>query len=475
MKFNDYPFSAEILKNLENLGFKKPTDIQFKSISPILAGEDLFAVAQTGTGKTAAFAIPLIDKINRTKKNSKSSFVCALVLVPTRELANQIAKVFNSISSHTKVSATAIIGGKEIENQAASLSGGVDVVVATPGRVFDLVNQKLLKLDFIKYLVLDEADRMLGSAFIKDIEYVKKLIKGDHQTLFFSATLTPEIKKLAFSVIKGNAIHIQISPKDPISKNVHHRVAFIEQDHKRFFLLNFILEHPGERIILFVRTKVRATRVGNTLAKEGISCGVIFGELDQKQREEVLSDFRSGNTTILIATDLTARGIDINGVNFVINYDLPDDPQYYVHRIGRTGRAFNRGVAISFCSSEEREKLFAIEAYIGKTVEPLSLSQKSYAFALQSEGTPFSWAKVLEEELIFLEKKEKKLAKSKSKSSNAKSKSKSAKAKVKSSKTQNRAKAATTQTKTAVNKTIKSNSKSGIKTSSKSTKGKNKK
>lgn len=414
MKFEDYSFSAQLKNNLALLGFKKPTDIQYRSIPPIMAGEDLFAIAQTGTGKTAAFAIPLIDKIEKRKRSKRSDSILALVMVPTRELALQIAEVFNALSVHLKVKAFALTGGFLQENQIKKLEKGIDILIVTPGRMFDLVHQKFLFLDSVEYLVLDEADRMLEPAFIEDIRYVKKLIKATHQTLFFSATFSPAIKRIAYSLIKKNAIRIQISPKDPISKNVHHRVLFVKIDDKRHFLFQFLMGNKEEKILIFVRTRVRANRLQHSLSLMGLETLVLHGEMEQSKRCEVLQLFRENFLNVMIATDVSARGIDLLGIRYVINYDLPEDPQYYIHRIGRTGRAFQRGVAVSFCSPEEKEKLFAIEDYIGKSIEPLVLSKKSYSYALSGleEGKkPFDWAMLLEEELLFLSHREKKVKK----------------------------------------------------------------
>ncbi len=418
MKFEQYSFSQEIKNNLAALGFKKPTDIQFKSIPAIMKGEDLFAVAQTGTGKTAAFAIPIIDKIQQIKKSSRAEVVRGLVMVPTRELAIQIERVFNKIAAKTKVRAFAVIGGSGLDEQAWRIDKGVDILIATPGRMFDLINQELLSLERIEFVVLDEADRMLEPSFIKDIEYVKKLIKVKHQTLFFSATLNQAIKKLAFSLVSSQAIRIQLSPKDPVSKNVFHRVLHVAMDDKRFFLEQFALDHPGKKMIVFVRTRVRAERVDRAMNRVGIECLVIHGEREQDERLAVMEEFRDGNATMLIATDVTARGIDIPDISYVINYDLPDIPENYVHRVGRTGRAFNKGIAISFCSEEEKEKLVAIEEYVSKPIEVIKMSKKSYKLTLEAEKTPFAWAAQLEEEMAFLSPKKEKKTKSKNKSKN---------------------------------------------------------
>ncbi|HGY12399.1 MAG TPA: DEAD/DEAH box helicase, partial [Desulfobacterales bacterium] len=265
MKFDTYHISSTLKRNLSGLGFKRPTDIQYKAIPSIMKGEDVLAIAQTGTGKTAAFAIPIIDKIHRTKKSKQSWGIKCIIMVPTRELAAQIGSVFNGLSKHTRVKAFAVYGGVEQDPQIKKLSDGIDVLVATPGRMFDLISQGAINLKRVDTLVLDEADQMLDLGFIKDISAVKKKLFQKHQTLFFSATINKEIKKLAFSQVKSSAIRIQISPEDPVSKNVTHFVMSVEMDDKRFFLRRFINDNPKARIIVFVRTRVRAERVAKAL------------------------------------------------------------------------------------------------------------------------------------------------------------------------------------------------------------------
>ena len=334
MKFEKYHISGEIKKNLAKLGFRRPTDIQYKSIPSILKGEDVLAIAQTGTGKTAAFAIPLIDMIHRTKKSKRSMGIQCLVMVPTRELAMQIGEVFDGIGRHTKVKVFAVFGGVEQDPQIRKVRDGIDILVATPGRMFDLINQKVIHLGMIKILVLDEADHMLDLGFIDDIKYVKKMLPKKHQTLFFSATINKKIKKLAFSQVKSSAIRIQISPDDPVSKNVSHFVTFIEMDDKRFFLERFIHEHPENKIIVFVRTRVRAERVAKAMERAHIETFTIHGDKGQHDRSDVMKRFKEGDYHVLIATDVSARGIDIPDVDYVVNYDLPDKAENYVHRVG---------------------------------------------------------------------------------------------------------------------------------------------
>lgn len=383
MKFEKYYISAEIKKNLSQLGFKRPTDIQFRAIPSVMKGEDVLAIAQTGTGKTAAFAIPIINKIHSNKSSKRSAGIKCIVMVPTRELAFQIGEVFKSLAKHTKVKAFPIYGGVEQDSQIKKLQDGIDILVATPGRMFDLINQQYIKLGNIDTLVLDEADQMLDLGFIDDIKYVKKMLTRKHQTLFFSATINKEIKKLAFSQVKSSAIRIQISPEDPVSKNVSHFVMFVEMDEKRFFLERFIRDNPDSKIIVFVRTRVRAERVAKAMGRVQIKTFTIHGEKDQKERSAVMKKFKDGDCNILIATDVTARGIDIPNVNYVINYDLPEKSENYVHRVGRTGRGVNKGTAISFCSKSEKERLEDIQKFLTRDIEVIKIGEKNYAHTVK--------------------------------------------------------------------------------------------
>ena len=378
MKFEKYHISETIKKNLDLMGFKRPTNIQYKSIPSILKGEDVLAIAQTGTGKTAAFTIPIIDMIHRMKSSSRSYGIKCIVMVPTRELAMQIGEVFEKLARYTKVKTFALFGGVEQDPQIKKLQDGIDVLITTPGRMFDLINQGYIDLSRITTLVLDEADHMLDLGFIDDIKYVKTKLTKKHQTLFFSATISKEIKKLAFSQVKSTAIRIQIAPEDPVSKNVSHFVMFVEMDDKRFFLERFINENPESKIIVFVRTRVRAERVAKAMERVNINTFTIHGAKDQDERSEVMKKFKEGRYRIMIATDVSARGIDVPDVDYVINYDLPDKPENYVHRVGRTGRGINLGEAISFCSTEEKELLEEIHQLINKDIEVIKLYKKDY-------------------------------------------------------------------------------------------------
>ena len=398
MKFEDYRISPEIKKNLADLGFRRPTDIQYKAITPILKGDDVLAIAQTGTGKTAAFAIPVIDIIHQDKRSSRSEFISCLVMVPTRELALQITEVFQTIGKHTRVKTACVFGGVDQDPQISTLKNGIDILIATPGRMFDLVSQGHILLDQVQILVLDEADHMLALGFIKDIRQLIHRLPKNRQTLFFSATINPEIKDLAYSLVI-NPIRIEISPKNPVAKNVTHSVAFIPMDDKRFFLERIIKENPDSKILVFVRTKVRAERVFKAMERIDVKCLTIHGDKEQKDRIDVMSQFRNGEVKIMIATDVSARGIDIQDVDYVINYDLPDVAENYVHRVGRTGRGIRKGLAVSFCSPEEKPVLDEIETFLDQKIKVVNIDQDDYSATIDfSEANPHDWRALMQEE-----------------------------------------------------------------------------
>ena len=409
MKFADYHFNPKIKKALAQMGFKRPTDIQYKSIPNVLNGEDLLAVAQTGTGKTGAFAIPIVDLIYRKKTTQRrpTGAIC-LVLVPTHELAIQIRDAFESIARYTPVKTAALIGGVDQDPQIEQLNEGVDIVIATPGRMFDLISQGHLQTHHIEILVLDEADHMLDLGFIQDIRDLMRKLPKRRQTLFFSATINDKIKKIAYSLVKQNAIRIQLSPKDPVAKNIDHAVLFVEMDHKRFFLERVANENPDSRILAFVRTQVRAERVAKAMERVGIPALTIHGAKDQKERSEVLRQFKAGETKLLIATDVTARGIDIPDIEIVINYDLPEEPENYVHRVGRTGRGKNKGNAYSFCAEEERKTLSEIQGFLDKDIKVLDLDKHEYSDTLNIERERTNDYRALMEEIEAFENRKKK-------------------------------------------------------------------
>jgi ATP-dependent RNA helicase RhlE len=376
MKFEKLRLDDSILRALADLEFKKTTDIQYKAIRSALTGSDILAVAQTGTGKTAAYLIPTIQKIlDSPRLRTKNPGV--LVMVPTRELALQVNEVLISLIKYTKLRTLAIFGGEGQDEQISSLNSGVDFVICTPGRMFDLRSQGSLILDKIHTLIIDEADQMLKLGFYKDVMDIIKYIPFYRQTLFFSATIDPEIKKLAYSLV-NKPIRIELSPKNPISKNISHCQVNVEMDDKRFFLERLIKENSTAKIIVFVRTQVRADRVQAAMKRVNISTAIIHGGLEQQKRNEAIEHLKSGVEKILVATDVSARGIDIPNVDLVVNYDVPDVAENYVHRIGRTGRGVAKGMAYTFVSSDEKEWMEAIEAYITEPVPKVDLDKNTY-------------------------------------------------------------------------------------------------
>ncbi len=408
MKFEKYHIDEAIKKNLEDLGFKRPTNIQFKSIPSILGGEDVLAIAQTGTGKTAAFAIPIIHRIHRKKSSKRTSGIKCIVMVPTRELALQIGEVFAGLARHTKVKVFALVGGVEQDPQIKKLQDGIDVLIATPGRMINLINKGYMNIENIETLILDEADHMLDLGFIEDIKFVKKKLVRRHQTLFFSATINKDIKKLALSQIKSTAIRIQVAPEDPVSKNVSHFVMFVEMDDKRLFLERCVHDNPDSKIIVFVRTRVRAERVAKAMERVQVACVTIHGDKEQEDRTDVMKQFKRGECNLLIATDISARGIDVPDVDYVINYDLPEKSENYVHRVGRTGRGVNEGVAISFCSKDEKGKLEEIQQFLNKEIEVIKISKKDHAYIVDHPKEEISLRAMIEEDEMMRKKMKRK-------------------------------------------------------------------
>lgn len=394
MKFKDYKIAESIKSQLTKLGFNRPTDIQFKAIQPILDGEDVFGIAQTGTGKTASFVIPILDKLESYKPKQYKGIRC-LVMVPTRELAKQIASVFKEIGQETSIKTFGLFGGVEQEQQIRTLNNGIDVLVSTPGRMFDLISQGFIDISKAEFLVLDEADLMLDYGFSKDINDVLKHLPKKRQTLFFSATINKKIKSFAYELVR-DAIRIQISPKNPVSKNVEHSVVFVEMDDKRFFLENVLKEYEESKFVVFVRTKVRVERVVAAMERVGLKSEALHGGIEQKERFKILDRFRSGENRVLVTTDVAARGIDIPSIDYVVNYDLPDNPENYVHRCGRCGRGNNKGQAVSFCSTEEKPLLQEIEDYTGEEIERYDISLAEYKDILSdTDDGSNDWKKLI--------------------------------------------------------------------------------
>jgi ATP-dependent RNA helicase RhlE len=408
MKFEDYRIADALKRNIASKGFKRPTDIQFKSIPPILKREDVLGIAQTGTGKTAAFAIPVLQNILKLKKSELNNGVQCVVMAPTHELAEQITAVFNDFADNLGIKILCIHGGVTQDDQIQSLIDGVQIVVATPGRLFDLRSQGYLELGNLKILVLDEADHMLDMGFIKDIKDLLKFIPKKRQTLFFSATINPRIKKLAYSIVQ-NPIRIQISPKNPVSKNVTHSLVFVQMDDKRFFLERVVTDYPDSKILCFVRTKVRAERVKKAMERVKIDSMTIHSDKTDEERSATMQAFKSGDNKLLIATDISARGIDIPAVDIVINYDLPELAENYVHRVGRTGRGTSKGSALSFCSDEEKTLLEDIEATIGNPLPVQKIDLKTYTDTIDfSQDVHADWKSLINDDALLIKPKKRK-------------------------------------------------------------------
>ncbi len=350
-------------------GYAAPTPIQAQSIPHLMAGRDLLGVAQTGTGKTAAFVLPMLQSLTETSQGRPvSGQPRALILAPTRELAIQIGDSVKVYGKFLNINSTTIFGGVSQGKQVAALNSGVDIVVATPGRLLDLMNQGKLRLDKVSIYVLDEADRMLDMGFIHDVRKITERVPSVRQTLLFSATMPAAVAKLANGLLT-DPVRVEVAVQSTTADRIDQRVLFVEKSQKRDLLSKVLEDSDISRALVFTRTKHGANRVAKHLEQNNIRTGVIHGNKSQNARQEALQGFKDGKLRILVATDIAARGIDVDGVTHVINFDLPNDPETYVHRIGRTARAGAEGQAISFCDQEEKEYLFDIEKTIRKMVD----------------------------------------------------------------------------------------------------------
>ncbi|MBU6498898.1 MAG: DEAD/DEAH box helicase [Rhodospirillales bacterium] len=358
--FASLGLNAALLKALETEGYTTPTPIQAQAIPHVLAGRDVQGIAQTGTGKTAAFALPILQRLAANRRPPARGGCRVLVLSPTRELASQIAESFRAYGRNIGVRVALMFGGVPKGRQARAMAGGVDVLVATPGRLIDHMQDRTVRLDLTEILVLDEADHMLDLGFIIPIRRITATIPAARQTLFFSATMPKEIGALAAGMLRDPA-HVAVTPVATTVEKVEQSVIFVEGARKRGVLFDLLRDTTTGRTLVFTRTKHGADKVVRYLEESGIPAVAIHGNKSQPQRERALAAFRSGETRVLIATDIAARGIDVDGVTHVINYDLPNVPESYVHRIGRTARAGASGVAISLCDNEERAFLRSIE------------------------------------------------------------------------------------------------------------------
>ncbi|WP_321480722.1 DEAD/DEAH box helicase [uncultured Bacteroides sp.] len=364
MTFEQLDLIEPILKALQQEGYTSPTPIQEQSIPILLKGNDLLGCAQTGTGKTAAFSIPILQKLYKTD-NRKG--IKALIVTPTRELAIQIGESFESYGKYTGLRHTVIFGGVGQKQQTDALKIGVQILIATPGRLIDLANQGFISLKALDFFVLDEADRMLDMGFIHDIKRILKLLPTKRQTLFFSATMPPEIEKLANSMLT-HPQKVEVTPASSTVDIISQSIYLVEKKEKTDLLIHLLEDKSIESALVFTRTKHGADKLSRVLKKAGIPAEAIHGNKSQNARQRALTDFKSHNLRILIATDIAARGIDVDMLSHVFNFELPNIPETYVHRIGRTGRAGHEGIAISFCSAEERPYLKDIQKLIKKAI-----------------------------------------------------------------------------------------------------------
>ena len=362
-KFSDLGLADPIQRALTDRNHVVPTPIQVRAIPELLAGRDLIGIAQTGTGKTAAFALPILDRLSRDRGKDDRRRPRALILAPTRELAIQIGAEFGAYAKYLHLRQTVIFGGVGQKPQVDALRRGVDILTATPGRLLDLMNQGRLRLDAVEILVLDEADRMLDMGFVRDVRKIIKAIPAERQSLLFSATMPTEVVRLSADILT-DPVHVEVTPRATPVERVEQRVYHVGAREKQA-LLAHILEDPAmSRVLVFSRTKHRANRISEQLGKAGVDSEAIHGNKSQGARQRALQRFRAGQLRVLVATDIAARGIDVDGVTHVINFELPNEPESYVHRIGRTARAGAGGFAFSFCDPAERDHLNGIERLI---------------------------------------------------------------------------------------------------------------
>jgi ATP-dependent RNA helicase RhlE len=360
-QFTDLGLAKPLLKALADEGYTQPTPIQAQAIPGVMTGKDLLGIAQTGTGKTAAFALPILHRLEANRKPAPRRSARVLVLAPTRELATQIAESFRNYGRHMALTVAVIFGGVKYGPQMRAMAGGVDVLVATPGRLLDHLGEKSITLDGVEILVLDEADQMLDMGFIVPIRKIIKYVPRQRQNLFFSATMPSEIEKLSAEILNPNPLKVTVTPPSTTVERINQRVLFVEQQRKRALLAELFDDGGFKRVIVFTRTKRGADRVARGLEQAGVEAVSIHGDKSQGQRERALAQFKAGDVRALVATDIAARGIDIDAVSHVVQFELPNVPEAYVHRIGRTARAGADGSAVAFCADDERNLLKDIE------------------------------------------------------------------------------------------------------------------
>ena len=375
MKFEELNLAPALLKAVLEQGYETPTPIQAQAIPAVLAGHDLLAGAQTGTGKTAAFTLPMLHRLSQSaapKNKFGGKGIRALVLTPTRELAAQVEESVREYGKYLDINSTVVFGGVGMNPQIDRIKRGVDILVATPGRLLDLQQQGFLDLSTVQVLVLDEADRMLDMGFIHDIKRLIPMLPKKRQTLFFSATMPSAIATLSKSILL-NPVRVEVTPESPAAETVEQHLYIVEKPQKSELLINLLNQKRNKSVLVFSRTKHGADKIARTLNKQGIFCEAIHGNKTQNARQRALTNFKSGKTHVIIATDIAARGIDINNLEYVINYDMPDVAETYIHRIGRTGRAGQNGTALTFCSADEKGMIRDIQKLTGKKLNELSI------------------------------------------------------------------------------------------------------
>jgi ATP-dependent RNA helicase RhlE len=384
--FTGFDLAQPILRAIADEGYTTPSPIQQKSIPALLEGHDLLGVAQTGTGKTASFALPLLHRLASNGSRPQSRKPRALILAPTRELAGQINDSIRAYGRHMHLRSTVVFGGASIRPQIKTLAQGVHILVATPGRLIDLMNQRHLYLDDVEVFILDEADRMLDMGFIPDVKKITAALPHKRQTVMFSATMPRTIQGLADGLLR-DPVQVEVAPAATTVEKIEQRVLFVQKDKKRALLGELLDDRDIARVLIFTRTKHGADRVSRHLHQNGIQSDAIHGNKTQNARQRALNSFRSGKIRALVATDIAARGIDVDGVTHVINFDLPNEPESYVHRIGRTARAGASGIAISFCDTEERGYLRDIEKTIRQSV-PVFEDHSFHAAEIANDTRP---------------------------------------------------------------------------------------
>lgn len=410
--FAELKLIPALLRALDDEGYERPTPIQTQAIPSLLEGRDLLGCAQTGTGKTAAFALPIIQRLAAAK--GKHRILKALIVTPTRELAAQIHDSFKSYGRHLHLRSVVIFGGVSQTHQVNDLRKGADILVATPGRLLDLIAQRIISLNALEIFVLDEADRMLDMGFINDVKKIISYLPDRRQTMFFSATMPREARDLANRLL-ANPVKVSVTPQSTPVERINQTVMFVSRENKLKLLESILKDQTISKALIFTRTKHGADRLKRQLAHIGISCAAIHGNKAQNARTKALDSFKSGNVRILVATDIAARGIDVDSITHVINFDLPNEPESYVHRIGRTARAGNDGIAISFCSGDERDYLDDIQKIIAAKIplnrdHPYHCEESEKGLVNGMTAVQYRKEKARQKELEYQKYKEQKMA-----------------------------------------------------------------